>query len=159
MPLSDAVLEIAQQMEEELVRLKTDGEPGEAESALRGFARQLRSAVKASEGALQSMQATSTVPGGNAFIRDAEIVAQHALLEGAKKARFQEAEGIRYWPVADGPALEGEIPLSVPLPGNAAPGGFALVGKYVYEVRADGKLYYHEEQTKLYQAKAAVLNG
>lgn len=140
MSLRDAVTDIAEQMEQEF---RDDQSCG----ALYVYFRLLRNALKASEG-------ESSGPGPALPINDPshhrrmieEAKAQMRAAKGApaseKVAVEEDATGM-FAEVVDGPAASPDGTTTVtPINPGMPPGARTYVGSHVYELRADGKLYY-----------------
>ena len=147
MSLSEAVLEIAQQMELEL-----EGRDELHVAIVKGFARQIRSAVKASQSVAQ-VRAEHTRGWEDHQRSEVQRIKEKLDARVRDSANLEEASR----QVVDG---RGAICVGGKEDGTIAPvdpkmpvGAFVSLGDEVYQYR-EGKLFYHEEMTKKVQEKA-----
>ena len=136
MALKDAVLEIADSMAEYIRQSDNEG----AKLVVISFAQQLKIAVKAAEGQINSID--SIVLGASnesASLQNARMVeqAREEFRKGKKSGNFQEAVEPRMVLAVDGP----EDGVMVPLAQDAPMGARVRLGEVVYELRADGQLH------------------
>ena len=163
MAWTDAILEVAEQMDAEAKDLEGTSDANIAQSmylrtTLRGYAKQLRLVVKACEGeqVITSAPQPATVaqfmdPGYQNFLGVEEAKKQLR----AEKERIQKEEHLGV--TADGRPLAGMVAECVggPEDGTYTPitpdmpvGAMTLLQNQVYEFRSDGKFYYDAEITK-----------
>jgi hypothetical protein len=143
MSLAQVVLEIAEELELECKTCETN----EAISLLTMYAKQLRRAVKASEGAEQ-IKATSQIEAMAASIipTPRQVLASTARADrdvAQKRAVAEEGMGVRMC-VCVGGASEGDM---VPFDPNAPIGVRSVIGRQVYQLKEDGKMHFDESAT------------
>lgn len=147
MSLRDAVLEIADQMQTDSDEWAVSTEPSLIYAFVRGYIRQLRSAVKASEGESHTQAASDMqwIPGQNNHLSKA--LAQQAkeeLQSATSRLHAEEAVGVQgvVMAVLHGGPFDGDtVPLSPDMPKGAK----TAIGDAVYQLTESGELQYLEQ--------------
>ena len=151
MALDEAVLEIAEQMLAEAKDLETDAATAYTRSTLKGYARQLKSIVKAAEGT--EKEQTHALP--NPFAMDAGFQhftmveqAKEALRLEKKKSQAEEKIGVNAagnLVLCEGGKSDG---IMTPIEPEMPVGARTMLDGEVYEFKDDGKFHFDEEITK-----------
>jgi hypothetical protein len=150
MSLHDAVTAVAEGMDERADRWEKIDHLNEQAAAevLRGFARELRIAIKA---AGPSRATPPLAPGiGSEESLDATVRANLEKDRAERARRKAEAkEGLdSFAELIGGPEDEPEAGMTTaPVDPDMPVGAFAQVGDRVYQYRKDKKLHYHPEET------------
>lgn len=138
MPLSDAILDIAKEME-----IEADGFSSTSDIAvMKGFVRSLRSAVKAAEGIQQGGISLNIPKQAN----PQDVLIKHAQRELEQRTLLQEKAGSSMLLIVGGDADGTMIEVDPSMPVNAR----MPIGSEVYIFR-DGKLNYSPEETERYR--------
>lgn len=152
--VADGLDELVKEMKEEAKSTGSGGAVSLAVAAAKaaGFARELRTAVKASGG---DRPAPRQTPGGLLIpgaVREENLdPAVKEALERDREARqrrsaLEERSTERQVELVGGPAAEGGMTMA-PINPEMPVGGFSRVGDAVYQLRKDGKLHYSNEET------------
>lgn len=176
MSLKEAVLAIADGIEEDAGAVLPNGEPALSpvvEATLRGYAKQLRIAVKAS-GDGPAPGAFMMQPDMSSMMQpdmSSAMFSHRAMIEKAKSefaGKIKPIEGAgdvghdqggqqfhdnmdRMFPVVGGPVGGNDtVEAMAPLPSNAPVGCHTVLAGAVYTLQEDNRLHYDEDQTRRY---------
>lgn len=140
MALADAVILVAEQMEEEAKDLEGAGDAAGtsyARMTLKGFARQLRTAVKSAEGQQQAQPRQMSAGEYEAKLMEA---ARQEAREAKRHARMAEEVTSNSVLCVGGPMDETYVPMESGMPVGAR----TRVGGAVYRLKEDGCLHLDE---------------
>ena len=136
MALSDAILDIAKQMEEDI-----QNSSEAVQWQVTAYIRQLRSAVKAAEG--QNQGIPIIIPNQ---VNPQEVLLKHAQREMEQRTILQERAGTSMVQIIGGSSDGDLTPIDPNMPINAR----MPIGSEVYIFR-EGKLHFSEEETQKYR--------
>lgn len=155
MPLPDAILEIADDMDAEAEEiLEEEGQSVERVRILRRYARSLRTAVKAAEGSEPPKSASPVLfPGMLGALATGQDIAEIAKAREAERRRRAEerAAGAGLGPDGQSTALCEGGPAdgsSVMCPANVPKGSKTVVAGAVYVMGSDGVARFSKEETE-----------
>jgi hypothetical protein len=164
MSLSDSIIEIADQIEADVegLEMAMDIQASSVVSILKGYIRQLRTAVKAATTDAGTGQSTTpfqnnvmTLPNGQQGYQD-PLGRFHLLKPAKEPEEVKKADCGQKMVMMVGGNCDGTM---VEIPGDLKPGHKAPFGGQVYVYREDGQIHYDEAETEKLRKPSQILTA